>query len=126
MYPPQVLDERQQDNVVQRHGQRPTLRHALHGEDDEAGKAGTPNVQALLVAVRVERKPRYLRPAMADGPQHGEAAQVVEAVGGVDKEEELCLLLPRVVCRHLQSLLPGLREQSGPLLRRSEYVCVCV
>ena len=70
------------------------------------------------MAVRVEREPRHLQPAVADGPQHGKAADVVEAVGGVDDEEDLCQIPSCVMRRRLRLLLPWLRDQPGQLLRR--------
>ena len=72
------------------------------------------------MTVRVERKPHHLRSAVADGPQHGKTAEVVEAVGGIDEKEELRQVPFCVLRRRLRLLLPRLREQPGPLLRRSK------
>ena len=76
---------------MQLHGKRVALRHALHGEEDEGDKAGTSHVQAPLMAVRVEREPSHLRPVVANGPQHGKSAEIVEAVCAVKKDVCVCL-----------------------------------
>ena len=63
------------------------MRDPLAREDDLAVAAAPTQEELGRVPVAVETEPGTVGPAMPNGPEHGLAAELVEAVGRVDQED---------------------------------------
>ena len=81
------LGERRQREAVQHDGEGVALRDPLSREDDLAVAAAPTQEELGRVPVAVETEPGTVGPTMPNGPEHGLAAELVEAVGRVDQED---------------------------------------
>ncbi len=84
---PNGLGKRRQRQAIEYHREGVTLGDSLSREDDLTVVPAPTQEELGGMPVAVEAEPGTVGPAMPHGPEHGLAAELVEAVGRVDQED---------------------------------------